>query len=47
MERELTVRFGPEEVIALERCVADGDRDEALRICKALAEKIRHAQATA
>ncbi|GAB4274915.1 MAG: hypothetical protein Kow0092_30440 [Deferrisomatales bacterium] len=47
MERELTVRLDPRDVIALERCVADGDRDEALRICKALAEKVRHAQATA
>ncbi|GAB4278675.1 MAG: hypothetical protein Kow0092_34470 [Deferrisomatales bacterium] len=39
--------FNIEEVAAVGRCRADGDAQEALRLLRAVAEKIRHAQATA
>lgn len=46
-QEETKLNLSVEEVIALERCLADRDAEEAFRILKALAEKIRHAQATA
>ena len=47
MERDLTIRLDTEEIIAIERCVADRDPEEALRLLKALAGRLRHARATA
>ncbi|MBI5443790.1 MAG: hypothetical protein HY900_21590 [Deltaproteobacteria bacterium] len=47
MKKEVSIRFETSEVIALERCLSDRDAEEAFRLLKALAEKVRYAQATA
>jgi hypothetical protein len=47
MKRELSIRLDTTEIIALERCLADRDAGEALRLLKTIAEKVRYAQATA
>ena len=47
MKKEVTVLLGTEEVIALERCLSDRNAEEAFRLLKQLAEKVRHAQFTA
>jgi len=44
---EVTIRLDTEETIALERCLSDRDAEEAFRLLKKLAEKVRHAQFTA
>ncbi len=46
MKRQVSIRLDTSEIIALERCLSDHDSKEALRLLKAIAEKIRHAQAT-
>ncbi len=46
MKREVSIRLDTSEIIALERCLADKDSEEALRVLKAIAEKVRYAQAT-
>ncbi len=46
MKKEVTVRLDTEEVIALERCLSDRNSEEAFRLLKQFAEKVRHAQFT-
>jgi hypothetical protein len=45
MKSHVSIRLDTTDVIALERCLADRDAQEAFRLLKALAEKIRYAQA--
>ncbi len=46
MKREVSIRLDTTEIIAVERCLSDKDSKEALRLLKAIAEKVRYAQAT-
>lgn len=46
MKKEVTIRLGTAEVITLERCLSDRNAEEAFRLLKQLADKVRHAQAT-
>lgn len=46
MKEDVPVRLSIQEVIALERCLADQNTEEAFRLLKTLAEKVRYAQAT-
>jgi hypothetical protein len=47
MKKEATLRLDTDEVSALERCLSDRDAQEAFRLLKQLAGKVRHAQFTA
>ncbi len=46
MKANVSIKLGTEEIIALERCLADRDAPEAFRLLKALSEKVRYAQAS-
>ncbi|MBI5439610.1 MAG: hypothetical protein HY900_00190 [Deltaproteobacteria bacterium] len=47
MQKDVSIRIDTTEIIELERCLSDRDPEEAFRVLKAIAEKVRHAQATA
>jgi hypothetical protein len=46
MKKEVPVHLDTEDIIALERCLAARDAEEALRFLKTLADQIHYAQAT-
>jgi len=46
MKKEVTIRLGTAEVIALERCLVDRAAADAFQLLKKLADKVRHAQFT-
>ena len=46
MKTDVSIRMDTREIIALERCLADRNAEEAFRLLKALAEKVHYAQAT-
>lgn len=46
VKKDISIRLDTTEMIALERCLADRNAEEAFRLLKALAEKVRYAQAT-
>lgn len=46
MKKEVTIRLGTDEQIALERCLSDKNAEDAFRLLKQLADKVRHAQFT-
>lgn len=46
MKDSVSIRLGTEEIIALERCLADRDAQEAFRVLKILSDKVRYEQAS-
>ena len=46
MKKEVSIRLDTAQQIELERCLVDRNVEEAFRLLRALAEKVRYAQAT-